>query len=177
MSITLALLLIVPISSSFPILPFQQMLDSTQMVTIAKVDSMWTVMDTIPSRDNINPYDHIVVQKHVSARILSLYVKKDDIRLPTGSIHIIYSTETISPDGSVVETPFSPYYRLGVTFLSPLHESARFHSDTEPIYRPAMIWMYPVQNDSISLYYEKTRIPLTEAIDSLSVYFTKIEQP
>jgi hypothetical protein len=176
MSVTLALLLTEPLFNCWAALPFQEMLDSTQLVAIAKVDSVWTVMDTIPSTDNTKPYHHITEQIHVSAKILALYAKNDSLSFPSGWVHIAYSSgRTFLPDGGVIHTSGTPFYRLGETFLAPLFESSWLHSETEPIYRGTMTWKYTVSNDSIFLYCEDTYLSLTEAIDSLSSHFIKIE--
>jgi hypothetical protein len=177
MNVALALLLGTPLLNCWAALPFQDMLDSTQLVVIAKVDSMWTLMDTIPSTtDNTKPYHHITEQIHVSAKILALYAKTDSLSFPSGWVHIAYSSgRTFLPDGGVIHTSGTPSYRLGETFLVPLFESSWLHSETEPIYRGTMTWKYTVHNDSIFLYCEDTYLSLAEAIDSLSSHFIRIK--
>lgn len=139
---------------------------------------MWSLMDTIPSTDNTRPYHHITEQIHVSAKILALYAKNDSLPLPSGSVHIVYrGANTYLPDGGVLWVSFTPSYKLGETFLSPLFESTWLHSETEPIYRGSKTWKYLVSNDSIFLYREDTNLSLVDAMDSLSKYFIEIEVP
>lgn len=176
MIVTLALLLCSPLYSLWTAFPFRDMLKSTQLVVLASVDSIWSVMDTVLADKNHSySYEKIVEQRHVSAKILALYVKSDSIIIPDESVHLVYRGAIYYPDETVMLTSTIPSHTLGETFLSPLFESSWLHSDTEPIYRGTMTWKYSVSNDSIFLYVEDAYLSLVEVLDSLSKYFIRVD--
>jgi len=143
---------------------FQDMLDSAQIVVIAKVDSMWYSVD-----ERGEPWTN------VSADLLTAYVKNDSLPVPKGSIHLAKSGG-ICPDGSGVFTSPSPSFEIGETFLTALREHPTLSTNEERIFQPYWCWKYTITNDSIYLRYGKSgleprSLSLAEVITALSSNF------
>ncbi len=172
MSVFLSIVLSLPLFNSqvgFRPRTFQNMLDSTQIVVIAKVDSIWYSMDTIEGIANDKPFKHIRPITNILAGVVALYAKSDTLALPSGSVHIIHPGGEY-PDGGFLEYPSQPKFTVGEVFLTPIFKMDRMKTSKEPLYEVLTIWKYTIANDSVFLYGEMP-IPLCDAICKLSTSF------
>jgi hypothetical protein len=176
MSVTLALLLVVPLcnatAANAPI-TFEDMVDSAQLVVIAKVDSIWYSLDTISGEINGQPFNSVLPHTRISAELLSAYAT-DSTLIPAGNtIHICYLGGIISPGYWLHVTP-SVKFTEGETFLAPITVDPHFTRGDETVYNVSRIrWKYTIQNDS--LIGEVESIPLGEAINKLSSAFKEVK--
>jgi hypothetical protein len=174
MSVTLALLLAAPLfNCSGPVLTFQDMLDSAQLVAIGKVDSIWYSVDTTSGEINGQPFNSILPHTHISAEILSAYAKDSTLIPPTNKIHICHTGGMISPGHWVHVTP-SVKFTKGEIFLSAISIDPDFTSGDETVYYvSSRLWKYTIQSDSLIGDIES--IPLGEAINKLSSTFQETQ--
>lgn len=167
MNITLALLLAVPLvgSTRLPAPTFQDMLDSAQLVVIAKVDSMWEQWDTLV----LDSTKSLWPRTYISAELLTVYVKDTTLIPHSNSICLAY----IGGCGYMVRPSFS--FKEGELFLASVEKDKPYLIPLdEKIYRvPISHWKYTIANDTLMNQYTPP-IPLGDALQLLSSHFLMI---
>ncbi|MBN2378918.1 hypothetical protein JXM67_03855 [candidate division WOR-3 bacterium] len=126
MTALLSLLLLAQAESNTATRPFyptfQAMLDSAQIVVIAKVDSMYYTGG-----------EHSMPRTHYLAELIALCAKTDSLPLPKGSIHIVVDGG-IGSDGRGYFCFASTSFKLGEVFLSPVKEYYISFSENQPTF-------------------------------------------
>lgn len=171
MSVFLSIVLCLPLVNSFVGKPltFQYMLDSTNVVVIAKVNSIWYSMDTIEGIVNDKPFRRVTPITIVSSSIIALYTKNDSLLLPQGSFKIVYEGGEC-PDGSFLLNPDGPKFTTREVFLAALFDRPLQNSKTDHLYNVHPLMKYTIANDSVYLFTERP-MPLCDAICKLSASF------
>jgi hypothetical protein len=169
MSVTLALLLAVPLcnaTAAVAPITFEDMVDSAQLVVIAKVDSMWESIDPVVRPDGTEFAAH---HTHVLAELLTAYVKDTSLVPCSNSIHIVYAGGLglhINPSVSFEEKE---------VFLAAITPHSRDQSKDETIYRVVWRrWKYTIKNDSLEIHYADP-LPIEQVIGTLSSSFTQVQ--
>jgi len=170
MNVTLALLLAVPLcnaTAAHAPIKFEDMVDSAQLVVIAKVDSMWESIDPILHPDGTEGGAH---HTHVLAELLTAYVK-DTSSIPCSNpIHIVYA------GGLGLHIYPSVSFEEGEVFLAAITPHAQDQSKDETIYRVVWRrWKYTIENDSLEIHYAPP-LPIEQVIGTLSSSFTQVQQ-
>lgn len=163
MNVTLALLLAVPLfNCGGPSTTFEEMLDSTSLVVIARVDSIW-----YPIGEENGPYTHVM------AELLGVYTKDTTLVPSSNFIHIVYGGGRLTQDKWVHIMP-SVSFANGEIFLAPLESHPQFKD--EDVYKVVWRrWKYIIANDSVWIPSEGRR-PLGEILEALTLGFNKVER-
>jgi len=140
------------------------MLDSAQLVVIAKVDSMWEQWDTLVL--DIDSTKSLWPRTYVSAELLTVYVKDTTLIPRSNSICLAY----IGGCGYMVRPSFS--FKEGELFLASVEKDKPYLiPPDEKIYRVSISqWKYTIGNDTLVNQYTPP-IPLGDALHLLSSHF------
>ena len=175
MSITLALLLAVPLfNCSGPVLTFQDMLDSAQLVVIGKVDSMWYEVDTIFGIPDVRDEMMITARTYVTAEILNAYAKDTSFIPSSRTIHITHAGGQIAPNRFIEYLP-SVSFRKGEVFLAAVEKRYPPLNSEQDIYRVSRVeWKYTIADDSLSSQYGDT-LSLEQVLQVLPTAFREVK--
>lgn len=169
MNVALALLLAVPLcnaTAGVAPITFEDMVDSAQLVVIAKVDSMWERMDTRLLADSTLkafPYTH------VAAEIITVFYKDTSLLPNTNLLHLVYG------GGLGLHINPSVSFEEGEVFLAAITPFVEFQSKKETVYRVVKRrWKYTIKNDSLVIHYADP-LPIEQVIGTLSSSFTQVQ--
>jgi hypothetical protein len=147
---------------------FQEMLDSAQLVVIAKVDSIWYPME--PGF----PYTHVM------AELLTVYVQDTSCVPRSDHIEIAFGGGRKADGGWLYMFPH-PSFTEGEIFLAALQLHPYFYPKGFDIYY-INIWKYTISNDSLffsaggGIASDDMVKPLGEVLEALPEAFTKVQQ-
>jgi hypothetical protein len=168
MSVTLALLLAAPLvgSTRSPAPTFQDMVDSAQLVVIARVDSIWEQWDTLVL--DIDSTKSLWPRTYVLAELLTVYTKDTTLVPRSNSICLAY----IGGCGYMVVLSPSPTFKKGELFLASVEKDKPYLvPPDEKIYRVSI--KYTIANDTLMNQYTPP-ISLGDALQLLSSHFIVI---
>jgi len=148
---------------------FEEMVNTAELVVIAKVDSIWYTVDTSFVDNNNKPYQVINAWTHISAELMNTYVK-DTTKAPLkNTIHIVHRGGKVGPDEWIRIIPSVSFTEDEVFLAAVCPDEA--HS--ENVYRvQSRLWKYTLSDDSIIGTFETQT--LGEAVLALSASFTEI---
>jgi hypothetical protein len=168
MNIALALLLVAQ-ADTVPLrkFDFQEMLDSAQLVVIAKVDSIWYPIDP----EN-GPWTHVM------AELLTVYVKDTTYIPRSNQIEIAFGGGRKADGGWLYIFPRLSFTE-GEVFLAALQHHPYFYPKGFDIYHIYVSgWKFTIANDSLfgAGVRELEVKPLGEALEALPKAFREVQQ-
>jgi len=161
MSVALALLLTAPLftaTAAHAPITFEDMVDSANVVVMARVDSMWYPID----KEN-GPHTHIL------AKLLTVYAKDTSLAPHSSALHIVYA------GGLGLHIYPSVRFEEGEVFLAAVTPYTQFQSKDEMVYRVVKRhWKYVIEDNLVYLLREKPVI-LGKVLKILSSAFTRVK--